>query len=504
MKGVIYARYSSDSQREESIEGQLRECKAFAEKNDIQIVETYIDRALSARTDRRPDFQRMIGDSAAKNFEAVIVWKLDRFARDKFDSAYYKRIIKNNGAKVISATEAISDGAEGILLESILEGMAEYYSAELSEKIIRGLTENALKCKYNGGTLPLGYVIDSEQHYQLDPMTAPAVLEAFTRYADGSSMQEIADGLNWKGVRTNRGNKITINVIARMLHNRKYIGEFKQKDIVKPGGIPAIVTEELFDRVQKRMTANKKAPARHKAEDEYLLTTKLFCGKCRCYMVGESGTSHSSQVHRYYKCVSVKKRRGCDKKTVKKDWIENLVIEQIKSIVFNDELIESIADAITELQGQESTTLPLLRKQYADTQKAIDNILNAIQQGILTPSTKERLESLEKKKNELSVEIVKEEMARPTITKDQIVFWLHRFRKLDTKKREHRRRLIDSFVNAVYLYDDRMIITFNYKDGSKTITLAELEKSALGSDINAPAPPKNGCPRQRVVVFPFA
>ena len=163
MKGVIYARYSSDSQREESIEGQLRECKAFAEKNDIQIVETYIDRALSARTDRRPDFQRMIGDSAAKNFDAVIVWKLDRFARDKFDSAYYKRILKNNGAKVISATEAISDGAEGILLESILEGMAEYYSAELSEKIIRGLTENALKCKYKGGTLPLGYVIDSEQ-----------------------------------------------------------------------------------------------------------------------------------------------------------------------------------------------------------------------------------------------------------------------------------------------------------------------------------------------------
>lgn len=504
MKGVIYARYSSDSQREESIEGQLRECKAFAEKNDIQIVGTYIDRALSARTDRRPDFQRMIGDSAAKNFDAVIVWKLDRFARDKFDSAYYKRILKNNGAKVISATEAISDGAEGILLESILEGMAEYYSAELSEKIIRGLTENALKCKYNGGTLPIGYAIDSERYFCIDPLTAPAVLAAFTHYADGATMQEVVDELNLKGIRTNRGNKISQNSVARMLHNRKYIGEYKYKDIVQPAGIPAIVPEELFDRVQQRMTANKKAHAKHKAEDEYLLTTKLFCGKCRCYMVGESGTSHSSQVHRYYKCVSVKKRRGCDKKTVKKDWIENLVIEQIKSIVFNDELIESIADAIMELQGQESTTLPLLRKQYADTQRAIDNMLNAIQQGILTPSTKERLESLEKKKNELSVEIVKEEMARPTITKDQIVFWLHRFRKLDTKKREHRRRLIDSFVNAVYLYDDRMIITFNYKDGSKTITLAELEKSALGSDINALSPPKNGCPRQRVAVFSFA
>mgnify|MGYP004565312469 FL=1 len=141
----------------------MRECKAFAEKNDIQIVETYIDRALSARTDRRPDFQRMIKDSSCKKFEVVLVWKLDRFARDKYDSAHYKRIFKNNGVKVISATEAISAGAEGILLESMLEGMAEYYSAELSEKVVRGLTENALKCKYNGGTLPIGYVIDSEQ-----------------------------------------------------------------------------------------------------------------------------------------------------------------------------------------------------------------------------------------------------------------------------------------------------------------------------------------------------
>ena len=105
----------------------------------------------------------MIKDSSCKKFEVVLVWKLDRFARDKYDSAHYKRIFKNNGVKVISATEAISAGAEGILLESMLEGMAEYYSAELSEKVVRGLTENALKCKYNGGTLPIGYVIDSEQ-----------------------------------------------------------------------------------------------------------------------------------------------------------------------------------------------------------------------------------------------------------------------------------------------------------------------------------------------------
>ena len=488
MKGVIYARYSSDNQREESIEGQLRECKTFAEKNDIQIVETYIDRALSARTDRRPDFQRMIKDSSGKKFELVIVWKLDRFARDKYDSAHYKRILKNNGVKVVSATEAISAGAEGILLESMLEGMAEYYSAELSEKVTRGLTENALKCKYNGGTLPIGYMINSEQYFQIDPLTAPAVLDAFKHYADGASMREITDEMNLKGVRTKRGGKISINSVTRMLHNRKYIGEYRYNDIVHPNGIPAIIPEDLFNRVQERMAANKKAPAKHKAEDEYLLTTKLFCGKCQCYMVGESGTGRN-KVHRYYKCASVKNHKDCDKKTVKKEWIENLVIEQIKKLIFDDELIEKLADTVMKLQSKENTALPLLKKRFADTQKSIDNMLDAIQQGILTASTKERLESLEKQKSELSVQIIKEEMAKPTLSREQIIFWFHRFRKLNTKRLDHRRRLIDSFVNAIILYDDRITFTFNYKDGTKTINFTELEKSGLGSDINALAAP---------------
>ena len=199
---LIYARYSSDNQREESIEGQLRECQAFAKKNDITLLEPYIDRALSAKTDNRPNFQKMIKDSAAKKFDVVIVWKLDRFARNRFDSAHYKSVLRKNGVKVVSATEAISEGAEGILLESMLEGMAEYYSAELSEKVVRGLTENALKCKYNGGTLPIGYTIDENQFFQIDPVTAPAVLEAFKKYAKGATMQEITDELNIKGIRT--------------------------------------------------------------------------------------------------------------------------------------------------------------------------------------------------------------------------------------------------------------------------------------------------------------
>ena len=491
MNGVIYARYSSDNQREESIEGQLRECKEFAEKNDIQIVDTYIDRALTAKTDNRPNFQKMIKDSEKRAFDVIIVWKLDRFARNRYDSAHYKALLKKRNVRVLSATEQISPGAEGILLEAVLEGMAEYYSAELAEKVIRGMTENALKCKYNGGTLPIGYTVDSNKFFQIDPVTAPVVLEAFKHYADGATMREITDEMNMRGIRTQRGCKVSINSVTRMLHNRKYIGEYKYRDVVNPNGIPAIIPVDLFERVQERMAQNKKAPAKHKAEDEYLLTTKLYCGKCGCFIVGESGTSQQRKlVHRYYKCVSVKKHKGCDKKTVRKEWIEDIVVDQIERIIFDDDLIETLADRAIQALNTESSILPSLRKQYAEIQKGIDNMLNAIQQGIITSSTKERLEELEQQKSEIAVQITKEEMRRPTLTKEQIVFWFERFRKMNTNKLEHRRRLIDSFINSIYLYDDRMVITFNYKDGSKTITMEEIENSAISSDLTSLAAPR--------------
>ena len=307
MKAVIYARYSSDNQREESIEGQIRECTAFAEKNDLTILKHYIDRAYSARTDHRPAFQEMIKDSDKHLFDMVIVWKLDRFSRDRYDSARYKVLLKKNNVRVVSATEVISSGADGILLESVLEGFAEYYSADLAEKVTRGMTENALKCKFNGGSMPIGYVIDEEQHFQIDPLTAPFVLEAFKRYIEGATMKELIDFFNEKGIKNKSGGDINYNSIQRMLNNRRYIGEYAFRDIVVPDGIPAIVPKELFDRVQAKLAKNKKSPARHKAEEDYLLTTKLFCGCCGAYMCGESGKGRSGEVHRYYKCVSIKK-----------------------------------------------------------------------------------------------------------------------------------------------------------------------------------------------------
>ena len=499
MKGVIYARYSSDNQREESIEGQLRECKEYAERNDITILGTYIDRALSAKTDNRPEFQHMIKESAKGLFDVVLVWKLDRFARNRYDSARYKNLLKKNGVKVISARENISEGSEGIILEAMLEGYAEYYSAELSEKVIRGLTDNALKCKYNGGTVPMGYYIDEQQYYQIDPKTAPVVLEMFTKYSEGATMQELVNLLNSRGMRSIRGGKITLNIMNHLLKNRRYMGEYSYRDVVKENGIPAIVPKELFERVQERLAKNKKAPARHKAEDDYLLTTKLYCGKCGSFMVGESGTSHTMKVHRYYRCVNTKKKKLCDKKAVKKDWIEDLVVNYTMKAIMNDEVMERLIDTLMELQKKESTDLPLLKKQLAETEKGINNMLNAIQAGIFTPSTKQRLDELEETKSQLEVSILQEEMHKPLLTREQIAFFIYRFRKFDVTKREQRQRLIDSFVNAVYLYEDKIILTFNYKDGSKTITLAEVE----GSDLSVLGAPQKESFNRKVGAFLF-
>ena len=494
MTAVIYARYSSDNQREESIEGQIRECTAYAEKNGITVVKHYIDRALSAKTDNRPDFQQMIKDSEKRLFDIVLVWKLDRFARNRYDSAHYEYQLERNHVKLVSATEPISDSPAGIMVKSMLTGMAEYYSAELSEKVVRGMTENVLKGKYNGGTIPIGFKVDEEKFFQVDPLKAPFVVEAFQRYNDGATMKELMNWLNDSGVTTNRNQKFTYNSVQTLLTNKRYIGENHFKDIVMPDSIPAIVDKDLFEEVQQKIKKNSRAPARHKAEDDYLLTTKLFCGMCGAMMFGECGTGRNKIVHHYYKCATAKRFKTCKKKTVRKEWLEDLVIAETMKLIQDDAVIDAIVAEVMELQEQENTTLPLLEKQMREVENGIENMLNAIQAGVLTNSTKSRLEKLEAQQKELEVRIAEEKIARPRLSENQVRFWLTRFRKLDPNVKSHRETLINTFVNAVYLYDEKVLIAFNYKDGTKTISFNEIAakdaSEGNGSDLGCFAPPR--------------
>lgn len=490
MNAVIYARYSSDSQREESIEGQIRECSEYANRNNITLLGSYIDRALSARTADRPEFQRMIADSEKGLFDAVLVWKLDRFSRDRYDSAHYKHILKKNGVKVISAKENISDGPEGIILESMLEGYAEYYSAELSQKIQRGQKDNAMKCKNNGGNIPLGYLVNKETGIlAIDPLTAHIVQEIYTRYDAGERICEITESLNNRGIKTHKGKKFTIGGVSLILKNRKYIGEYKYGDVVIPDGIPVIIEKDIFERVQIRMETNKKAPAKAKAEKEYLLTTKLFCGTCGRLMAGESGTSGTKGVkYHYYKCSGAKRHLGCKRKAIKKDWIEKAVVYITVTRVLTDRNIDRIAEAIVAMQSDEDTTTPVLQQQLRECEKGIDNLLNAIQSGILTPSTKERLEQLETQREYLKTSLLQTQIERPKYSKQQIVDWIGRYKYGNIDDKAYQKEIIDTFLNSVYVYDDRMIFTYNFKDGTEVLSLDDI-KTAFRSDLECVAPP---------------
>ena len=274
-----------------------------------------------------------------------------------------------------------------------------------------------------------------------------------------------------------------------MLKNRKYIGEYRYGGIIIPKGIRAIIDEDLFERVQQRMALNKKASAKGKAAKEYLLTTKLFCGTCGRLMVGESGKRRTSVMYHYYKCSGAKRHLGCKRKAIRKQWIERAAVLITVQRVLKDDEIDRIAAAIVSLQEREDTTLPAMRFQLAACEKAIDNMLNAIQQGIITASTKERLEQLETQRQELKLSILQVQMTKPRYTKEQIVSWINRFKYGSADDPQYQKQIIDTFINAIYVFDDKIVFTYNFQDGTEPITLAEIE-AAFGSDLAKVAPPQ--------------
>ena len=272
---VIYARYSSHNQREESIEGQIRECKRYAQINDVTIIAEYADRAISGKSDNRAEFQRMIRDAEKGRFGLVIVYKLDRFARNRYDSAMYKARLKKCGVKVVSATEQLSDSPEGIILEAMLEGMAEYYSANLSQNIKRGMMDNALKGLATGGGRCLGYYTGPDKKYYIDEAGASTVRMIYEMYDQGHTYAHIVETLNNQGRKTYKGAPFNKNSLGKILHNRRYIGDYVWGDIVQEGGMPQIVDRDLWERVQRKLNRKQKASARARGEYDYILSGKL-------------------------------------------------------------------------------------------------------------------------------------------------------------------------------------------------------------------------------------
>lgn len=461
----------------------MRVCQDYCNRNNIIVTDTYIDRAKSAShgTMKRTEFLRMIADAEKGRWDAVIVYKLDRFARNRYDSATYRAKLKKHGVKLISATENLTDTPESIILESVLEGMAEFYSAELSQKIKRGMNESAHKHLCLGGVVPLGYKFIDKQ-YVVDDSTVAIVREAFNRYADGETITEICKSFNARGYRTAKGAQFTNNSFHRMFSNKRYLGYYIYKDYEAEGVLPRLIDDETWNKVQMRVEQNRKAPARTKAVEQYLLSGKLICGHCGKTMIGESGTGKNGVIYRYYKCLSRKKRNACDKRPVQKDWIEDIVVDMAKEIL-TDEMIHTMAEMAVKENDRilaENSEVNSLQARLQEIDKGITNISRAIESAGLSPQTLvNRIAELEKERVITSKALVEAEKNQIRLTVSQVEFWLSKFKDGDFKNEDFRQKLVDTFINTVVVWDDpdghKITIAYNVENKkSKTIRVSDL------------------------------
>ena len=485
---VIYARFSSHSQNEQSIEGQLRICHDYAQRNGYAVVGEYIDRVISGRSDDRPDFQRMISDARKKAFQYVIVYKLDRFARNRYDSAIYKYKLKQCGVKVLSAMENIGDSPESIILEAVLEASAEYYSVDLSQKIKRGRHDSAAKGKFIGGTVPLGYRSVGGA-LEVDPRTAPIVQYVFAEYAKGERKTRIIDALREKGWRTRDGKPFTLNSLTTLLKNPKYIGVLQQSGVSIEGGCPAIVEPEVFEQVQRRLAQNRKQGAKNKAKMEYLLTGKLFCGYCGAGMQGVSGTGRDGDRRHYYQCPTRRNRKTCHKHNEKKDFLEWYVVEQTIDYVLDPARIHTIAARVAALYAEDFNNgkVEELQKRIdqADREinKAVDLLMDVPKEG--RAPLYARIERFGAEKADLEIDLAKLKVASGIrVTEKEILAWMKSFCRGDLFDMEFRKRIIDVFINAIYLYDDKVVLYYNIKDGKQVSYIEMLESSEEAEDLD--------------------
>ena len=459
MRTALYARYSAGPrQTDQSIEGQIRVCTDYCKQKGLTITEIYADKHISGKTDDRPEFQRLIADAKKKKFDAVVVYKTDRFARNKYDSAIYKRQLKMNGIQIFYAAESIPDGPEGIILESLMEGLAEYYSAELAQKIKRGMHETALKCKITGGVLPLGYKASKDNTYEIDPDGAKAVKKIFEMYINGKSCREICQYLNSLGLKTSYGNTFDTNSITRIIKNQKYIGVYEAAGVKVEDGIPAIISKETFYLARKEMERKRVGKKKRKETFNYLLTGKLYCGYCKKLMTGLSGTSHTGIRYHYYHCPSFQKKNGCKKTNIRKEYLEDLVVDKTVEYIMQPDILKDIAGKIYAMQAENDTrkeNIDYYKKKLNDNKKAIANIVKAIETGTAPTALLERLQTLESEQLSIEGELAYYETLSFGLNEEQLYFFLTQYLKPDEyeTREEYKQKIITSFVHQVYLYN---------------------------------------------------
>ena len=483
-RAVAYARYSSDNQREESIEAQIRAIRDYAAREGFAVIKIYPDEAKSATTDQRPQFLDMMKDAETGLFQAVIVHKLDRFSRDRYDSAYYKRHLKKCGVRLLSVLENLDGSPESIVLESVLEGMAEYYSKNLAREVMKGMRETAYQCKHTGGIPPLGYDVASDQTYVINELEAEAVRLIFRMFVAGRGYNKIIDTLNEKGYKTKKGNVFGKNSLHDILTNEKYSGVYvfnktRKKDasgkrnghvsktddeIIKiPGGCPAIISQELWEEARHKLSANKRASGAYSAKMNYILSGRIYCGKCNAAMtVKRAKMGRNKTEYCYYECSARKSKRTCDMKPINKEFVEQKVIDALYRNLFCDEAIAAATDTIYNYAVSKNAAIPEALKQYKAKLRAVEselsNMVNAIAKGMAFETMRAKMEELEASKTGLIIRIEEAQLQQQahSLTEEQIRTYLARYRDIKNMTAEQQKAAVQMFVEHVAVYDDRI------------------------------------------------
>ena len=461
--GVIYARYSSHAQKDASIEQQVRECLAFAKDRGINIIDSYEDRAISGTTDKRVSFQRMMKDAEKGRFRCVVAWKSNRMGRNMLQAMMNEAKLNELGVRVMYVEEDYGDTAAGRFALRSMMNVNQFYSENMAEDIKRGMLDNAANCKVTNGTLPFGYKRGADLRYELDPPKDDVVREIFSRVACGEAFSEIGADLNARGIKTGRGGEWNRSSFQRLLTNERYMGIYIYDGIRVEGGIPQIVDPGLFWTVQEVLKLKKNPRGRPRSSTDYLLTGKLYCGHCKSPMIGISGTSKSGHLHYYYQCQRRHAEKSCHKANVRRDVIEQAVANAIRSYILQDDVMEWIADSAIQFarEYREQSSVGSLEAQLADNKRAVKNLLSAIEQGIITESTKGRLLELEREQAVLASKLAEENAALLNFSRDDVISALTAYRDGDIQDKRFQAKLFDALLVAVYLYDDHFKIEFN-------------------------------------------
>ena len=497
--GVIYARYSSHNQKDMSIEQQVALDRQLADEHGIDIIEVYADRAVSGTTDKRPQFQRMMKDAEKGHISYVIAWKSSRIGRNMLEAMMNEVRLNELGIRILYVEEDFDDTAAGRFAARSMMNVNQFYSENMAEDIRRGLQSNADKCLSNG-PMPFGYRVDKDRKYELDPVQAPIVKEIFERVANREALVDIARSLNKRGILTRNGNPWRRTSFEKLLKNDRYRGVYIYGDTRIPDGMPRIVSDELFYLVQE-VSKMKLMNKRHRLPEDYLLTGKLYCGECGEYMTGTSGTSRNGSNYYYYACAG-QKAGMCSKRAVRREEIEERITQAIKDHILTPDVMSWIADRVIELQKspEYNAEIKNLEDRLAETGKTIKNIMTAIEQGIITPTTKTRLNELEEEQGQIKANLSLLRAERVEVDRDHVIAWLESFRLGDINNRKYQEKIINSFLVAAYLYDDgRIKILFDLSGGQQReiIIDREIVKTKDGLECSRSghyAPPKNHPP----------